>query len=62
MIVSSTDYLTTNHDFKNRLLPLMDRFVEEGKWKKLVEETTGRYYLNQKPIIWKFQVIERYVK
>lgn len=59
VIVSRASYLDTHTDFKDRLLPLMDRFVQEGKWKKLVAEKTGYYYLEHAAIVWKFQVTEK---
>ena len=59
VIVTRASYLDTHSDFKDRLLPLIDRFEQEGKWKKLVAEKPGRYYLDYEAMVWKFQVTEK---
>lgn len=59
VIVTRASYLDTHSDFKDRLLPLIDRFEQEGKWKKLVADKPGRYYLDYEAMVWKFQVTEK---
>ena len=43
--------------FDDHILTLMDILEQEGKWKKLVAETTGRYFLEDEAIVWKYQVL-----
>ena len=57
VIVARAAFMSTSSEFKDRLLPLIDTLEKQGKWKKLLAETTGQYFLNDEAIIWKFQVL-----
>ena len=45
--------------YKDTILPLMKHLEEEGKWKKLVDVTDGIFFLEDKAVVWKYQVLER---
>ena len=44
--------------FDDHILTLIDILEQEGKWKKLVAETSGRYFLKDEAIVWKYQVLK----
>ena len=44
--------------FTDQISPLIDTLEREGKWKKLVAKTTGRFFLEDEAVVWKYQVLE----
>ena len=62
MIVASEDHIKTLPEYKDRLVPLMNRLEEEGKWKTLMFETGVPYIQNETSMAWKFQVMEKSAK
>ena len=59
MIVTKDDYTETIPQYKGRLSPLMKSLEEQGKWKRLVEETGLPYCMDERAVVWKYQVLEK---
>ena len=62
VIVSRADYIDTVPDYKENLIPMMDKFVEDGIWKLLVAEVTGYYHFGHEAMVWMFQVLKNCIK
>lgn len=62
VIVSRADYIDTVPDYKANLIPVMDKFVQDGIWKLLVAEVTGYYHFGHEAMVWKFQVLKNCIK
>ena len=45
--------------YKDQILPLMKKMEEDGKWKKMVAVTDGRFFLEDKAVVWTYQVLKR---
>ena len=62
VIVSRADYVDTVPDYKANLIPMMDKFVQDGIWKLLVAEVNGYYHFGHEAMVWKFQVLKSCIK
>ena len=57
MIVAKEGHVENLESYKDKLLPLMDRLEEQGKWKKLLVEKGLPYCVNETAVAWKYQVL-----
>ena len=57
MIVAKEGYAESLEGYKDKLLPLMDRLEEQGKWKKILVEKGLPYFVNETAVVWKYQVL-----
>ena len=45
--------------YKDQILPLIKTLEEDGQWKKIVTVTDGRFFLEDKAVVWTYQVLKR---
>ena len=57
IIVTKDGHADFVPQYKGQLIPLMNSLEEKGQWKKIVVATGLQYCMDEKAVVWKYQVL-----